>query len=69
MAPIYWIIAVVIAGILFWYASKGNRKLAKSKRRVLVTMDLARENQRLRHVLAHTSVENYALKYPPPDNW
>ena len=70
MPPIYWIIGLIAFGILFWRTLKSNGMRGKTKTgRHVETTELARENYRLRHVLAQMSVENYALKCRPPDHW
>ena len=69
MPPIFWIIGIAVIGILFWRASRGNGKRTKSQQRAVTQRELARENYRLRHVLAEISVENYSLKYPSSEHW
>ena len=69
MASVYLFVGFVVLVLLFWWAMRSNKVPSKAQRRAQLTTDLARENHRLRHVLAELSVENHALKYAPPDNW
>ncbi len=69
MAPIFWIIGFLILGVLFWRAARGNGNHARQRQKAASAADLARENYRLRHVLAQLSVENHALKNSPPEYW
>jgi len=69
MAPIFWIIGFLVIALLMWRVNKGNVSHGKRRRDAASTSELARENYRLRHVLAQLSVENHALKNTPPEYW
>ncbi|MEI9992786.1 MAG: hypothetical protein WDM86_22480 [Rhizomicrobium sp.] len=69
MAPIFWIIGFLAIGLLMWRASRGNASHGRRRRVAESASELARENYRLRHVLAQLSVENHALKNSPPEYW
>jgi len=69
MAPILWIIGFLMIGVLMWRASRGNARHGRQRRIAASASELARENYRLRHVLAQLSVENHALKNSPPEYW
>jgi hypothetical protein len=69
MPAIYWIIGIALIGVFFWLAVRSNGKRARSRQHSDTEQDLARENYRLRHVLAEMSMENYSLRYTPPDPW
>ncbi len=62
MAPIYWIVGLVVITLLFWWASRGNGRHLGHKRRLGAATELVQENHRLRHVLAQMAVENHELK-------
>ncbi|HEY5336746.1 MAG TPA: hypothetical protein VIJ85_00955 [Rhizomicrobium sp.] len=62
MLPIYWIMAFVLIGILFWRANKGNKARAAALQRIDATTQLTEENQNLRHALAQMSMEVYSVK-------
>ncbi len=69
MAPIFWIIGLAVLGVLFWRAVRGNGNHDKQRRKAESAADLARENYRLRHVLAQLTLENHALKNSTHDYW
>ncbi len=69
MAPIYWIVGLIVVCALFWQAQKGNRRHSSRQRHAESAANLERENYRLRHVLAELSMENHTLKSRPPDYW
>jgi hypothetical protein len=69
MLPTYWIAGFALIGMFFWLAKRSNGKRARKQRHTDAERELARENYRLRHVLAEMSMENYSLKCTPPDPW
>ncbi len=62
MAPVYWIIGLIVIAALFWLASRANGHRGGHARQGDSARDLAQENYRLRHVLAQLAVENHDLK-------
>jgi len=69
MAPIFWIVGLLVLGVLFWRTMRGNVRHDSRRRDAAATADLEQENLRLRHVLAQLSVENHALKNSLPKYW
>jgi hypothetical protein len=62
MAPFYWTVGLLTIATLLWIASRANGRYGRRKRRVGAARELADENDRLRHVLAHLAVENHELR-------
>ena len=69
MPPIYWIIGIMIVAGFFWSALKSNKKRARVRLLASSATELARENDRLRHVLAEMTLDNHALRGKVPGRW
>jgi hypothetical protein len=62
MTPIYWVIGVTAILMLYWLVAKSNRKLAHTRDSIEIT----RENDHLRHVIAELSMEKHFLSERRP---
>lgn len=59
MSPIYWISGLVAICVLRWLLRRNNRNFREARN----SKDLARENQRLRHVVAELTMDKHDPEY------
>jgi hypothetical protein len=59
MSPIYWISGLAVICVLRWLLKRNNRNFRDARN----SKELARENQRLRHVVAELSMDKHDPGY------
>jgi hypothetical protein len=62
MLPIYWIMALVLIGVLVRSANTSNKRLAERRQHIKAAAQLTAENEHLRRALAQISMDVYSQK-------